>query len=132
MSHSPFVLIDEGLDKESHRAQVVRDVWKDLAVLHKLQQGTFLSPISTMERDRISHRVARFNWDNSLLFRVWPPGAGRIVPRPNWRASLVRQVHEELRHFRLHVTHSILRNQYWCSGMYQQVATNISRCEVCD
>ena len=85
----------------------------DLAVLDKLQQGTFPSPISTMERDRISHQEARIHWENGLLFRVWPDGARRIVPKPNQRVSLVRQVHEELGHFRVRRTHSMLRNKYW-------------------
>ena len=85
-----------------------------------------------MERDRISHRVARFRWDNDLLFRVWSDGVRHIVPRSNQRASLLRQMHEELGHFGVRMTHTMLRNQYWWTGMYQQVATYVSRCEVCD
>ena len=57
MSGSTFVLPEQGSFEELDRAQVVSDVWEDLAVLHKLQQGTFPSPISSMERDRISHRI---------------------------------------------------------------------------
>lgn len=132
MSGSASEVPDQGSDEELDRAQVVGDVWKDLAVLHKLQQGTFPLAISAMERDRVSHRVARFRWENGLLFRVWPDGARRIVPRPDQKASLVRQVHEELGHFGVRRTHSMLRSQYWWTGMYQQVATYVSRCEVCD
>ena len=30
------------------------------------------------------------------------------------------------------MTHSMLRNQYWWTDMYQHVATYVSRCEVCN
>ena len=85
-----------------------------------------------MEQDRVSHRITRFCWAKGLLFRVWPNGARHIVPRPDQRASLVRQVHEELGHFGVRRIHSMLHNQYWWTGMYQQVATYVSRCEICD
>lgn len=70
--------------------------------------------------------------ENGLLFQVWADGARRILPRPDQRASLVRQVHEELGHFGVRKTHSMLPSQYWWTSMYQQVATYFSRCEVCD
>ena len=53
-----------------------------------------------MTRVRIGHRIIRFRWESGLLFRLWPDGPRRIVPRPDQRVSLLRQVHEELGHFR--------------------------------
>ena len=122
----------QGSDDETDRPQAIADIWEDLPVLHKLQQGTFPLSISAMERDRIGHRITRFRWESGLLFRLWPDGTRRIVPRPDQRASLVRQVHEELGHFGIRMTHSMLRDQYWWTDMYQQVATYVGRCEVCD
>jgi transposase InsO family protein len=121
-----------GSDDETDRPQAIVDIWEDLPVLHKLQQGTYPLSISAMERDRIGHRITRFRWNNGLLFRMWPDGTRRIVPRPDQRASLVRQVHEELGHFGIRRTHSLLRSQYWWTGMYQQVVAYVGRCEVCD
>ena len=43
----------------------------------------------------------------------------------------MRQVHEELGHFGLRNTRSMLRGQYWWIGMYQQVVAYGGRCEVC-
>jgi hypothetical protein len=122
----------EQQDEEVDKSLVVSDVWEDQTVLHKLQQRIFLLGLSAMERDRVSYRIIRFRWTNGLLFHVWPNGTRRIVPRPDQRASLVRQVHEELGYFGVRRTHSMLRNQYWWTGMYQQVATYVFRCEVCD
>ena len=41
-------------------------------------------------------------------------------------------MHEELGNFGIHMTHSMLRGQYWWTGMYQQVVVYVGRCEVCD
>jgi len=83
------MLPTQGLDDESNRVQVVSDVWKDHVVLHKLQQGTFSIPISTLEQDRIGHQATRFHWESGLLFLMWPNGPRFVVPRPNQRALLV-------------------------------------------
>jgi hypothetical protein len=67
-----------------------------------------------------------------MLFRLWSDGTRCIVPRPDQRAFLVRQMHEELGHFGVRMTHSMSRGQYWWTNMYQQVAAYVGRCEVCD
>ena len=108
----------QGSDDKTNRPQVIADIWEDLVVLQKLQQGTFHLSTSAMERDRIGHRITRLRWENGLLFLSWSDGTRRIVPRPDQRASLVRQVHKELGHFGIRKTHSMLRGQYWWVGMY--------------
>ena len=111
---------------------MIGDVWEDLPILHKLQHGTFLIFVLVVERHRISHPITQFHWDNKLLSRLCSDGARRIVLRPDQRVSLVQEVHEELGHFGVHKTHSMLSNQYWWIGLYQHVATYVGRCEVCD
>ena len=59
-----------GSDDETDRSQAIADIWEDLLVLHKLQQGTFALSTSAMARNRIGHRMTRFRWDNGLLFRL--------------------------------------------------------------
>ena len=117
---------------ELTQAQSTTDVWRDQGVLHRMQHGDFPPGSISKERDRIAHRIARFYWENGLVFRRWPNGTRKVVPRPDQRAQLVRQVHEELGHFGVRRTHSMLRNQYWWVGMYQEVAAYVGRCEVCD
>lgn len=41
MSRSAFEVPDQSSNEELDKSQVVDDVWEDLLVLHKLQQGTF-------------------------------------------------------------------------------------------
>ena len=40
-----------------------------------------------------------FHWEIDSLFWLVSDGTMRIVPRPNQKASLVRQVHEEFGRF---------------------------------
>ena len=117
---------------ELTQARSTTHVWRDQGVLHRMQHGDFPPGSSSKERDRIAHRIARFHWKNGLVFRRWPNRTRKVVPRPDQRAQLVRQVHEELGHFGIRRTHSMLRNQYWWVGMHQEVAAYVGRCEVCD
>ncbi len=110
MSRSAFILVDLAMDDESDKAQVISDAWKDIPVLHKLQHGMLPPALSVMERDKVGHHIARFRWENNLLFRVWPDGTRRIVPKLDQRASLVRQVYEDLGHFGMRRTYSMLRS----------------------
>ena len=53
---------------EFTQAQGTTDVWKDRGVLHQLQRGKFLPDTTPKERDRIVHRLARFHWEDGLIF----------------------------------------------------------------
>ena len=108
----------QGSDDETDRPQAITDIWEDFPILQKLQHGTFPSSTLAMERDKIGHQITMFRWKNGLLFRLLSDGTRRTVPRPDLKTSLVRQVHEELSHFGIHRTHSMLRGQYWWTSMY--------------
>ena len=97
-----------------------------------MQRGVFPPGATSHERDRIAHRMVRFHWEGGMIFRRWCNGTRKVVSRPNQRLQLVRQVHEELGHFGVRRTHSMLQNQYWWVGMHQQVAAYVGKCKVCD
>ncbi len=123
-------VVDEDSDEGGPR--VAMDVWKDNGLLYRLQQGEFPPNITYQERDRITHRMARFRWKDDLIFRIWLDGTRRVVPRPTQRFQLIQQVHEDLGHFGVRRTHAMLRGQYWWIGMHQEVTTYVGRCGVCD
>jgi hypothetical protein len=123
-------VVDEDLDERGPRGTT--DVWKDQGVLHCLQHGEFLPNILPQEKDRIAHRMVRFHWEGGLIFYRWPDGTRKVVPRPDQRLQLIQQVHEELSHFGVRHTHSMLRGLYWWIGMQQEVETYVGRYEVCD
>ena len=55
MSGLAAEILVEQQDEEIHKFLVLSDMWKDYAVLHKLQQGVFPLGLFAMERDRVSH-----------------------------------------------------------------------------
>ena len=59
---------------ELTQAQGTTDVWRDQGVLHRMQHGEFPPGTTSKERDRIVHRMARFHWENGLVFRRWLDG----------------------------------------------------------
>ena len=55
MSGLAAEILVEQQDEEIHKFLVLSDMWKDYAVLHKLQQGIFPLGLFAMERDKVSH-----------------------------------------------------------------------------
>ena len=60
----------QGSDDETDRPQAIADIWEDLPVLHKLQQGIFSLFILTMERDQIGHQITKFRWENGFVISI--------------------------------------------------------------
>lgn len=55
MSSSTTMILDQNSNKELDKNQVISKIWKVLALLHKLQQKTFLLAIFNIKRDIISY-----------------------------------------------------------------------------
>ena len=71
---------------ERTQAQGTTDVWRDQKVLHQMQHGKFPPGSTPKERDRIVYRMARFHWENGLVFQRWPDRTRKVVSRPDQRA----------------------------------------------
>jgi hypothetical protein len=56
----------------------------------------------------------------------------RIVPHPAQRGHIMQHAHEELGHFGVKGTYSLLLGKYWWHGMHIDVQQLVSRCMVCD
>ena len=80
-------VIDDDLNDKGSR--ICSDVWKDQGILYRLQRGEFLPNITSQKRDRIVHRVARFHWENGLMFWRWQDGTRRVVPKPEQCLQLI-------------------------------------------
>jgi hypothetical protein len=64
--------------------------------------------------------------------RLWPDGTKKVVPAPEERVKLIKHAHEDLGHFGVQRTYSLLQIHYWWRGMQQQVQAMVARCVVCD
>ena len=61
-------------------------MWRDQGILHQMHHGDFPPGSTPKERDWIVHHIARFHWENRLVFQRWPDGTRKVVPRPDQRA----------------------------------------------
>jgi hypothetical protein len=84
------------------------DVHDDTLVLEFLRTSMVLGMMSAKERDRVLQRVKRYRLDGTHILRVWEDGKVRIVPHPAQRGRIVRHAHEELGHFGVKRTYSLL------------------------
>ncbi len=70
------------------------DIWEDTDCLTLLQQGTLPDAVGVEEGKRIRKRASHYCWkEQKLCFK------NLLVPRPEERMSLMRQMHEDLGHF---------------------------------
>ena len=71
-------------------------------------------------------------WEETHLLRVWLNGTKKVVPAPMERVKLIKDTYEDLRHFGVRRTYSLLQLHYWWHGMQTQVQALVARCMVCD
>ncbi|CAM6122949.1 unnamed protein product [Calypogeia fissa] len=110
-----------------------RDVHHDEMVLEFLRTGMVPGLASAKERDRVSQRARRYRLVRRHIVRVWEDGRVRVIPHPSQRTPrIVLHAHEELEHFGVKRTYSLLQGQYWWWGMHTDVQQLVARCMVCD
>lgn len=109
------------------------DIWQDSPVLEYLQASRRHSPgITAKERDRIWHRSKGYRFDNGVLYKRMAAGTEKVVPRPEQRANLIRRVHQDVGHYGVKKTYSLLEPTYWWVGMFNQVQYEVAACTACD
>jgi hypothetical protein len=109
-----------------------KDIFEDVDVMKYLKDGEVKVMWSTKERDRVLQRAKRFVWEKTHLLRLWPDDTKKVVPAPEERVKLIKHAHEDLGHFGVRRTYSLLQIHYWWRGMQQQVQAMVARCMVCD
>jgi hypothetical protein len=87
-----------------------KDIFEDVNVMKYLKDGEVKVTWSTKERDRVLQRAKRFVWERTHLLRLWPNDTKKVVPLPEER---VKHAHEDLGHFGVRRTYSLLQIHYW-------------------
>ncbi len=80
------------------------DIWQDMDCLTLLKEGVLADTGNLEENRRIRRRVSNYCWKEQKLFFK-----NLVVPRPEERLLLVRQMHEDIRHFGEHRTLAEIR-----------------------
>jgi hypothetical protein len=108
-----------------------KDIFEDVDVMKYLKDGEVKITWFTKERDRVLQRAKQFVWKRTHLLRLWPDGTKKVEPAPEERVKLIKHAHEDLGHFGVRRTYSLLQIHYWWRGI-QQVQAMVARCVVCD
>ena len=109
-----------------------KDVWDDQLVMYLLRTGEHAPDSSAAEQRRAARRAQYYTMQNDLLFRRMHDGSVRIVPKPDQRAEIVRQIHEDNGHYGAARTAHLVTSMYWWYGVAAQVRHHCSHCAVCD
>jgi hypothetical protein len=84
----------EGEEDHEVRSSYV-DIWEDADCLMFLKEGVLPDAVDYEEAKRIRKRASNYCWKEQKLFFK-----ALLVPRSEERVSLVKQMHEDLGHFR--------------------------------
>jgi hypothetical protein len=84
------------------------DIYDDALVTAYLQASEVPIGLTPKEKDRVMHRAKRFKWEGNSLLRMWADGKVKVVLCPKQHESLVKHTHEELGHFGVQWTYSLL------------------------
>jgi hypothetical protein len=121
--------VDEDGGEESGGA---KDIFEDVDMMKYLKEGEVKATWSTKKRDRVLQHAKWFMWERTHLLRLWPDGTKKVVPTSKERVKLIKHAYEDLGHFGVQRTYSLLQIHYWWQGMQQQVQALVARCVVCD
>ncbi|GAQ93509.1 hypothetical protein KFL_015960010, partial [Klebsormidium nitens] len=73
-----------------------------------------------------------YRFENDVLYKRTAAGTDKVVPRPEHRVNLIRRVHQDVGHYGVKKTYSLLEPTYWWTGMYGQVKYEVAACTACD
>jgi len=102
------------------------DIWKDVDCLTLLREGVLADTVNPDESKRIRRRVSNYGWrEQKFCFK------DLLVPRPEERVPLVRQMHEDLGHFGEHRTLAEVRRRYFWHNRTADVKVVVRECQQC-
>jgi hypothetical protein len=101
------------------------DIWEDADCLTLLKGGVLADTVNLDESKRIRRRVSNYCWKEQKLFFK-----NLLVPKPEERVPLVRQMHEDLGHFGEHRTSEIRRRYFWHNRTVDVKAV-VRECQQC-
>ncbi len=84
------------------------DIWRDAECLMLIREGGLSDAVDLDESKRIRKRASNYSWkEQKLFFKTF------LVPKPEERMSLVKQMHEDLGHFGEQWTLAKIQQRYF-------------------
>ena len=133
------------------KAKALTDIWEDINTLNHLWCGAFDPNWSKTEVERVRRRARSYRFSdgvevrhlnsegeeetrtcNGVLLRLMTGGEEKVVPEPQQRDNLVREIHDLTGHWGEKRTVHLLKRTYWWAGMYKTVEDGVASCPQCD
>ncbi len=102
------------------------DIWQDKECLRLIREGILSNAVDIDERRRICKRASDYCWkEQKLFFKTL------LVPKPEERLSLVKQMHEDLGHFGEQRMLAEIRRRYFWHSRTTDVKAMVRGCQQC-
>ena len=133
------------------RARALTDIWEDDDTLNYLLTGALDPNWSKLQVERVRRRAQSYRFSDGVvihhlnengeeesrtcdgvLLRILAGGETRVVPEPQQRDNLVREIHDFTGHWGEKRTVHLLKRTYWWAGMYKTAQDGVASCPQCD
>jgi hypothetical protein len=102
------------------------DIWQDMECLRLIREGTLSDALDYHECRRIRKRAGNYCWkEQKFFFKTL------LVPKPEERLSLVKQMHKDLGHFGEQRTLAEVQRRYFWHSRTTDVKAMVKGCEQC-
>ncbi len=114
-------------EEEGHGAKHnCANIWQDVECLRLIREGTLFDTLDYYECRRIRKRASNYYWkEEKFFFKTL------LVPKPEERPSLVKQMHEDLGHFGEQRTLAEIRRRYFWHSRTTDVKAMVRGCQQC-
>ncbi|CAI5933361.1 unnamed protein product [Closterium sp. NIES-65] len=125
--HTLMLLARQGEEAAVGKQKGPKDIWEDPAALRWIQGET---DEEEQVSDRVRARGHHYRWYQGQL-QLQTADGWKLVPAPQDREGVIKEVHRKLGHFGHERTTELLKTGWWWEGMRRQVREWVSGCEGC-
>ncbi|CAI7777910.1 unnamed protein product [Closterium sp. NIES-53] len=125
--HTLMMLARQGEEAAAGKEKGPKDIWEDPAALRWIKGET---DEDEQVSDRVRARGHHYRWYQGQL-QLQSADGWKLIPAPQEREGLIKEVHRKLGHFGHERTTELLKTGWWWEGMRRQVREWVSGCEGC-
>ena len=110
------------------------DPWKDEAFMDFMKAALLPKEISSGATRAIRRRAADYKWNGEKqeLSRMMRDGTVLMVPAPDNRVGVIKQIHHQSGHMGVARTEALVRRLYWWPALSLEVRRVLKQCSACD
>ncbi|CAI7733968.1 unnamed protein product [Closterium sp. NIES-54] len=126
-AHTLILLVREVEQNGAKGSKGPADIWQDTKAMEWVKGET---EVDETVSKRVRARGHHYRWFQQQL-QIKTEAGWKLVPAPEEREALIREVHTKLGHFGHERTVHLLKTGWWWEGMRRQVKEWVEGCEAC-